>query len=183
MTATYSTNIAVVVCGAPLATRTPDLLSELVAEGWTPSVVATPSALAFLDPAAIVAVTGSPPRSEYRHPSQPKSPDPAAVVVCPATFNTVNKAAAGAADTYALGVLCEALGAGIPTVVVPMVNNKLWGHPAWQPSLTVLRQAGAILVDIQDGSTELAATASGTGGSVVDAFDPTWVTAHLRPAR
>jgi phosphopantothenoylcysteine decarboxylase len=183
LTTTYSTYVTVIVCGAPLATRTPDLLAELVAEGWTPSVIATPSALAWLDPAAITEVTGSPPRSEYRHPSQPKSPDPAAVVVCPATFNTVNKAAAGAMDTYALGVFCEALGAGVPTVVVPMVNNKLWGHPAWQANLAKLRQAGAILVDVQDGSAELAPAESGTGGEIVTAFDPTWITRHLRPAR
>ena len=86
-------------------------------------------------------------------------------------------------DTYALGVFCEALGAGLPIVVVPMVNNKLWGHPAWQPSLATLRRAGAILVDVQNGSAELAPAESGTGGDIVDGLDPSWVTAHLRPAR
>jgi len=38
--------------------------------------------------------------------------------VAPATFNTVNKWAAGISDTLALGILCEAYGMGIPTAVL-----------------------------------------------------------------
>jgi phosphopantothenoylcysteine synthetase/decarboxylase len=175
--------VTVIVCGAPLARRTPELLSELVAEGWTPSVIATPSAQEWLNTPVIFDLIGVPPRVQRREPSPPKSPDPAAVVVCPATFNTVNKAAAGVMDTYALGVFCEALGAGIPTIVVPMVNNKLWGHPAWKRSLAVLGHADAILVDVQTGGLDLTPVTLGTDDAVVEGFDPSWVTARLRPPR
>src|SRR5262245_58695378 len=95
--------MTLVVGGAPLTARTPDLLGALVGEGWQPVVVATPSASAWLDVDAVTRLVGEPPQDSFRAPDQPKrGVPPAAVVLCPATFNTVNKAAAGAADTYAL---------------------------------------------------------------------------------
>ena len=63
------------------------------------------------------AATGSKIRSEYRRGDQsgrrdlPKS---LAVLVAPATFNTVCKLAAGINDTYALGIVAEAIGRGLP---------------------------------------------------------------------
>ncbi|WP_425413539.1 flavoprotein [Micromonospora rhizosphaerae] len=119
------------MCGAPLASRAADIAAALVADTWDTTVVGTPASAPWLDVDAVVSVTNRPVRFDYREPSTPKTgPDPEAIVVCPATFNTINKAAAGASDTYALGVLCSALGTRLPTLVVPMINNKLWGHPA-----------------------------------------------------
>ncbi|MFC0526753.1 flavoprotein [Phytohabitans kaempferiae] len=175
------TDITLVVCGAPLTTRTPDLVGALLADGWRPTVVGTPSASAWLDVEAVARLTGDAPRFDFRSPEQAKrGGPPAAVVVCPATFNTVNKAAVGASDTYALAVLCEAMGTGIPTVLVPMVNNKLWGHPAWAGSLAVFRNAGVALVDIRTGHPDVEAVMSGTGGDVVARFQPAWVIAQLK---
>ncbi|GID93093.1 flavoprotein [Amorphoplanes digitatis] len=101
-------------------------------------------------------------------------------MACPATFNTVNKVAAGVADTYALAQLCSALGEGLPLLVVPMVNNKLWGHPAWSRSLSVLEAAGVTMLDIHTGRPGAVAVQSGTADEVVAAFDPGWVTNRLR---
>ena len=164
-----------------MTARTPDLLRELTDDGWTVSVVATPSAQAWLEDDAVRDLTGAPPRVEFRDPGQPKQTGSTqAVVVCPATFNTVNKVAAGAADTYALAQLCSALGEGLPLLVVPMVNNKLWGHPAWSRSLEVLEGAGATLLDIHTGKLGAVAVQSGTGDEVVAGFDPSWVANRLR---
>jgi phosphopantothenoylcysteine synthetase/decarboxylase len=172
------------VCGAPLTARTPDLVRELLAEGWKPTVIGTPAAAEWLDDDAVTRLVGEPPRFDYRSPSQPKrGGPPAAVVVCPATFNTINKAAAGINDTYALGVLCEAIGTSTPTVAVPMVNNKLWGHPAWAGSLGVLAEAGVVLLDVHSGSAGAAPVISGTGGEVTAGFDPRWVTRQLNALR
>jgi len=177
-------NVTLIVCGAPLTGRTPDLLRALLDDGWAVSVVATPSALAWLDGPAVERLTGALPKSEFRDPQQPKQGGPSdAVVVCPATFNTVNKAAAGAADSYALAQLCEALGEGVPVVAVPMVNNKLWGHPAWSPSLAVLESAGVDFMNIHTGEQGAAVVRSGTGDDVVARFDPAWVTSRLKRVR
>ena len=175
------TDVTLIVCGAPLADRTPDLIAALQADGLRPNVVGTPSSTAWLDSAALTRLTGEKPRLEYRAPSEAKrAGTPTAVIVCPATFNTVNKAAAGVADTYALGALCEALGSGVPTLVAPMVNDKLWGHPAWAGSLRVLRDAGAVLLDVMTGGPDPAPVPSGTGADVTARFEPAWVTTRLK---
>jgi hypothetical protein len=177
-------DLTLIVCGAPLTSRTPALVVALMTDGWRPTVVATPGSLQWLDGEAIKRLTGEPPRLEFRLPTQTKRDrPPAAVVVCPATFNTVNKAAAGINDSYAMGVLCEAIGVGTPTVLVPMVNNKLWGHPVWARSLGTLVEAGVAVVDVQTGSVGAAAVTSGTGDAVVAGFDPQWVIAHLAAVR
>jgi hypothetical protein len=132
--------VTLIVCGAPLAARVPDLIRGLMADEWQPVVVGTPGSVGWLDHDAVTRLVGEPPRFEFRAPWTPKrGGPPAAVVVCPATFNTVNKAAAGIADTYALGVLCEAISTRTLTVIVPTVSTKLSGHPAWPRSLATWR--------------------------------------------
>jgi phosphopantothenoylcysteine synthetase/decarboxylase len=105
------------------------------------------------------------------------------VVVAPATFNTINKLAAGIADTYAHSTACEAIGTRIPVVLVPMVNTALWGHPALTESLRRLEGAGVRCLDVQSGGAPRAVE-SGTGATVVARFDPEWIMAVIgRPAR
>ncbi len=52
-------------------------------------------------------------------------------MVAPATFNTVNKWAAGITDTFATGLLCELTGLGVPIVAVPLVKEALARHVAF----------------------------------------------------
>ena len=172
-------DLMLIVCAAPLAARTADLVTHLADAGWRPTVVATPDAVDWLDTAAITRVTGRGPRHTFRAPTESKGVEPAAVAVCPLTFNSLNKAAAGIADTYAMAALCEALGAGLPTVLVPMINDKLWRHPACGRSLTTLQDAGAGLVDVRTGRGPAGAVPSGTGDDVVARFDPAWLSAAL----
>ena len=61
----------------------------------------------FVDAEELERLTGDRVRSAYRMPDEPKGlPAADAVVVAPATFNTVNKWAGGMADTFAVGLLC-----------------------------------------------------------------------------
>ncbi|WP_428983120.1 flavoprotein [Phytohabitans maris] len=97
------------MCGAPLTGRLPFLVSALQGAGWRPRVICTPSALEWVDHDAVAHLTRAAPVSDFRSPRTPKEgPSPVALVVCPATFNTVNKAATGIADTYASATICEA---------------------------------------------------------------------------
>jgi hypothetical protein len=73
-------------------------------------------------------------------------PPPDAVIVAPATFNTINKWAAGISDTLALGLLNEAIGLGLPVVAVPFPNVALAQHPAFRRSLADLRGYGVRLL-------------------------------------
>jgi phosphopantothenoylcysteine synthetase/decarboxylase len=134
----------VVVCAAGIASSVGELLGAAQEKGWEVGVIATPTAMnGFFDAAAVETLTGRPIRSAWRSPGDPRPfPPPDAVVVAPATFNTVNKWAAGIADTLALGTLSEACGLGVPIAVLPCVADALAAHPAYRDSLTRLRGMG-----------------------------------------
>jgi phosphopantothenoylcysteine decarboxylase len=69
----------------------------------------TPSGCRFLNTGELERLTGHPIRSEYKEPGTPNVlPPPDAIVVAPATVNTINKWAAGICDTLALGLLVDA---------------------------------------------------------------------------
>jgi len=136
----------VVVCAAGVARDVGTLISAAQERGWGVGVVATPLGLGFIDQAAAEAQTGYPVRSAWRKPGDVRPLPPAdAIAVAPATFNTVNKWAAGIADTLALGILCEAYGFGIPTAVLPYVNSAMAAHPAYEASLARLRNMGVLV--------------------------------------
>ncbi|MET9465502.1 flavoprotein [Streptomyces sp. NPDC006544] len=136
----------VVVCAAGIAGDVGKLIDAAHERSWDVGVVATLQGLPFLDVAAIEERTGHPVRSAWRAPGDARSFPPADVIaVAPATFNTVNKWAAGFADNLALGILCEAPGMGIPTVVLPYVNTALAAHRAYRRSLAELREMGVLV--------------------------------------
>jgi phosphopantothenoylcysteine synthetase/decarboxylase len=134
--------LSVVVCAAAPAAEVGVLVREAVARGWTVQLIATPSARPFFDGATIEKLTGSPVRSEYSAPGAPRSKIPGAIIVAPATFNTMNQWALGISDTYALGVLAEQTGLGIPIVVIPFVSGALAARPPFERSVKALRAEG-----------------------------------------
>jgi phosphopantothenoylcysteine synthetase/decarboxylase len=141
-------SLALVVCGSPFAARAAEVAGAIGAAGWAVRVVATRAAMTWVDDDAVEAVTGFRALVEQRRPDEPtRFPTPVHVVVCPATFNTVNKLAAGIADTYAHGVLCEAVATGVPLTVVPTVGPRLSGHPAYGRSVELLTAVGVRFVD------------------------------------
>jgi len=87
-------------------------------------------------------------RTEFRAPDDPEFvPRGDAVLVAPATFNSINKCAVGVNDSLALGLINEALGSpSIPLALIPWVNPSLSGHPTYRPSLLRLEAAGAYAV-------------------------------------
>jgi phosphopantothenoylcysteine synthetase/decarboxylase len=180
----YVTDLCtLVVCGAPLAARAPEIAAALVAEGWRVQAVATPSAAAWVDAAVLAEAASQAVRAEHRPVGTPRNRErPAAVVVAPITFNTVGKLACGIADTYAHSTLGEALGDGVPILAVPMVNNRLWGNHAWARNVSMLSDAGVRWLSVHDGTVgEPEPVLSGTGEDVVKRFDPRWIAGQLRP--
>ncbi|MCO5967741.1 flavoprotein [Actinoallomurus soli] len=127
-----------IVCGAGPAAEVGRLVDLAQRRGWDVQVVATPSALNFLDVPSLETQTGRPVRSQYRRPEEPRSPKADAIIVAPATYNTMNKCAAGISDNYALGILAEAPGLGIPTVFLPFVNTAMAGRRAFRRSVDEL---------------------------------------------
>jgi hypothetical protein len=140
----------VVACGAPPAEQLPSFVGFALEQGWDVCVIATPDGTKFLDAARLEGLTGHPVRSEYKDPDEPDVLPPAdAMVVAPATFNTINKWAQGISDTLALGLLGEAIGLGLPLAAAPWTNAPLAAHPVFQRSITVLAEWGVrVIVDL-----------------------------------
>ncbi|OLB81215.1 MAG: flavoprotein [Actinobacteria bacterium 13_2_20CM_2_71_6] len=135
--------IYVIACGGRPAGDLAPFVTNLQAHGWDVCIVATPSALKFMDTATLAELTGRPVRYDYKQPDEPDAfPPPDAAVVAPATFNTICKWAYGSSDTLALGLLNESIGLGIPVVAVPNPSTALAKHPAFLESVARLRSWG-----------------------------------------
>ena len=156
----------VIVCGGPRARHVGELVGRARAAGWTVCVIATPQAMKFIDVRALAEQTGFTVAHEYKLPNEIDTLPPAdAMIVCPATFNTINKWAAGIADTLALGLLTEGIGKGLPIVAAPALNNAQEKHPAFGRSIAVLREAG---VTVLYGPGVYEPAVPGTGGRPYD---------------
>ena len=115
-------------------------------------------------------MAGNPVRSQYRHPDQPRNrslPEHSAVIVAPATYNSIAKLAAGISDNYALGVVAEAIGRGTPVVVLPFVNTALAARAPFARAVAQLREED---VHVLYGPGEWLPHPPGTGGDQLDAY-------------
>jgi len=90
-----------------------------------------------------------------------------AVIVAPATYNTINKCAQGISDTYALGVLAEAVSLPSPVVILPFVNSALAARDPFRRAVAQLRDEG---VYVLLGPGQFEPHPPGTGGQQVDTF-------------
>jgi phosphopantothenoylcysteine decarboxylase len=157
-----------IVCGAPPARDVRILVDLAQRDGWEVCVVSTPDGLKFIDIPRLAAQTGRPVRHRYKYPGDPDVlPAPDAIVVAPATVNTINKWAAGIADTLALGLIVEAVGKRVPIVALPFTNEAMAAHPAFIENLGKLRSWG---ITVLFGAEVLELHPPGTGESILDSF-------------
>jgi phosphopantothenoylcysteine synthetase/decarboxylase len=137
----------VIACGGRPAGQLPDFVRFAQGEGWDVCVIVTPDGTKFLDMTQLEELTGYPVRVHYKDPDEPDVlPLPDAFIIAPATFNTINKLAAGISDTLALGLVNEAVGLGLPIIAVPWPSIQLYRHPVFQRSLVALREWGVTVV-------------------------------------
>lgn len=139
-------SLALVLCAAGPASHARQLIVEAQQRGWKVSVITTPAALDFIDVPALEILTGNPVRSRHRKPGEPQGPRMDAIIVAPATYNTINKWANGSSDTYALTLLAEAVNLDIPIVVVPFVNTALAARRPFQRAIDDLRAEGVHII-------------------------------------
>ncbi|RAY15263.1 flavoprotein [Actinomadura craniellae] len=132
----------VVVCAAPAAADVEVFVRLAQSAGWRVFVISSPLGRRFVDVHSLASLTGEAVRSEFRMPGESKGMPSADAVVAPATFNTVNKWATGITDTFAVGLLCELMGFGVPILAVPQLKDALARHVAFERNLEVLRSMG-----------------------------------------
>jgi phosphopantothenoylcysteine synthetase/decarboxylase len=157
-----------IVCAAPPASDVTRLIDAAQREGWDVCLLATPSAVKFIDSPELAKQTGHPVRSDYKQPDEPDAlPAPDAIIVAPATVNSINKWAAGICDTLALGILVEAIGKRLPIVAMPFTNYAQAAHPAFEENIGKLRSWG---VHVLYGPEIYPLHAPGTGSEHVHEF-------------
>ena len=121
--------VYLIVCGAGPAADIPTFLNLAKHAGWTVCVTATPKGVELLDVARVSDLVEYPVRLDYEKPS-PLWPPADLVLVAPATINSIDKFAAGIADSVALGLLTECFGVDVPVVIAPNVTPPSPGTPA-----------------------------------------------------
>lgn len=143
------------------------LASALVQAGARVDVILTSAATQMVQPLSFQAITHRPvytdlfyPAAETEghagHVSLGKQAD--AILIAPATANTIAKLALGLADNFLLTTCLAARGA---IVVAPAMEGSMWAHPATQGHIATLRGRGVRVVGPETGY--LASGASGTG--------------------
>jgi hypothetical protein len=135
----------VVVTAAGATRQVPSRLLPLALErGWDVHVLATAQAVSSFPESIrqIEEFLGSPVRTDFHTTVGYSLPDPDAVIVAPATYNTITKWALGIADTYVLTRLAEQVGRKVSITVGPYLNVRFADHPTYQRSLATLKEWG-----------------------------------------
>ena len=171
--------ITVGVTGGIAAYKAVELVRELQRKALDVHVVMTDSAQRFIQPLTFSALTGhrvitslweSPHAGDFLPGNNEVSPRASAIdhidlaqttdalVVAPATADTLAKFAHGRADDF-LSTLYLATTA--PVILAPAMNVRMWEHPATQANVALLAQRGALIVSPAIG--ELACGMVGAG--------------------
>src|SRR5918995_253839 len=156
------------VSGGIAAYKAVELVRLATKAGHSVRVIQTHASLRFVGRATFEGVTGAPVLvDEFEaDPARGAFPgDPApdqdaishlelvarcdALVVAPASANTIAKLAGGLADNL---LTSAALANTAPLVVAPAMNNRMYEHPATQANLELLRSRGARIVEPGTGS-------------------------------
>lgn len=179
-------NLLVLFTGSIAAYKGCEVVSRLVQRGHRVRCVATPAALKFIGPATLEGLTGLPvlsdpfaPGAALEHVSLTRWAD--AVLVCPATANTLNRFAAGLGDDLA-GALFLAQDRTKPWLVAPAMNPAMWAHPATVAAVEKLRGWGLRFIAPASGRTACGETGEGRlaePGTIVASVEA----ALARPAR
>lgn len=150
-------NLLVILTGSIAAAKACDVISRLVQRGHRVRCVATEAALRFVGPATLEGLTGAVPLTEMfaagaalEHIELTRWAD--AVLVCPATANTINHLAAGFADDLP-GALFLAHDRAKPWLIAPAMNPAMWAHPATRAAVEKLRSWGVRFLPVGEGRT------------------------------
>ena len=135
-----------IVCAAAPAPYADRLVTLAQSHAWDVWVIATPDARNFADVATLERITGHPVRISYKEPGTDGigMPNADAIVVAPASMNTLGKWANGICDTLATGILGESFGFGVPLVALPFVSDTQARNPAYVRNTRLLQDAGVV---------------------------------------
>lgn len=171
-------NVVLGITGSIAAYKAAELARLLVTRGYEVRVVMTQCAQQFITATTMQAVTGRPVSTDFWDSSEISGighiqlADWAdALVIAPATADSIAKLVAGFADSPLLAV---ALATKAPIVVAPAMNVNMLMHPKTQENIAELRRRGVYVVDPDEGA--LACGWNGAGRLA----DPEEIFQHIR---
>ncbi len=181
--------VALGVTGGIAAYKAAELVRVLQDKGLEVQVIMTRSARRFVTALTLAslsgrkvitdmfATSGGEPNVEsaIEHIAVAQNID--ALVVAPATANTIAKIARGIADDF-LTTLCLATRA--PLIIAPAMNVNMWENPATQENLDILRGRGATILDPDEGYLACGMTGPGRLASVETIARALFVTLGIR---
>lgn len=186
MSAVSSRNIVLGVSGGIAVYKVVDLVRRLQDRGAVVRVVMTAAATEFVTPLTFQAVSG------YRVHTDVFARDDAAamdhitlarwadaIVVAPASANTLARLAFGLADDL-LGTLV--LAAQVPILVAPAMNKQMWFHASTQENCARLRSRGVLFTGPADGVQACGDTGAGRmvePQQILDDIERLWVKGDL----
>ena len=140
------------VTGSIAAYKAADIVSGLIKQDCDVHVVMTKSGSAFITPLTMQALShnrvyvdvlqeDSP--KEIVHIALPQKAD--LLLVAPATANIIGKIANGIADDMLTSMILAAY--GIPKLIAPAMNTRMYENEATQHNLQILQQRGWTLIE------------------------------------
>lgn len=167
--------IVLAVSGSIAAYKAAPLVRLLIKAGADVQVVMTPSAQDFITPLTLSTLSKHPVWSDVHsgegwnnHVELGLWAD--AMIVAPATANTLAKMANGLCDNLLLAVY---LSSRCPVFVAPAMDLDMWVHPSTQANIERLQSYGNHLLPVEEG--ELASGLVGKGRMA----EPETIVAHL----
>ena len=144
------------VSGSIAAYKAAELLSLLAKRGARVTVLMTPAAAEFIGPLTlatlsrrpVVTTLFDPSSADVEHIEMTEKAD--AMLIAPATANTLAKLALGMADCP-VTTAALALKPSTPLLVAPAMNTRMWEHPATRENLRRLKSRGALIVPPAEG--------------------------------
>src|SRR3990172_1114062 len=157
------------VSGGVAAYKAAELVRRLQQERLDVQVVMTRHAQEFVTPLTFAALTGQKVITSMFGGEAPANVDSAvehigvaqsldALVVAPATANTIAKMARGVADNFLTTLY---LAATAPVIVAPAMNVNMWEHPATQENIQTLQARGVRVVSPDEGYLACGMTGKG----------------------
>lgn len=156
------------VSGGIAAYKAAHLTRLLLKAGCEVQVVLTPSAHDFVTPLTLATLSKRPVLTELfardgsgtwtDHVHLARWAD--ALIIAPATANTIGKMAQGLCDNLLLACWLS-MSKGAPVFVAPAMDLEMWADPASQANLALLRERGVQVIGPESG--ELASGLSGEG--------------------
>jgi len=147
--------VLVGICGGIASYKAIELVSRLQQAGALVDVIMSERAEEFIRPLAFSTMSHRPVYTDLWEPSGRAAEthialgeEAEALVIVPATANTLAKLAHGIADNMLTAV---ALATRAPLVLAPAMHHHMYTHPATQANLAILRERGAYVIEPEVG--------------------------------